>query len=291
MNNSLFFLIIAITNVCFTIVTLFNGPIINKKVGSDWNIGNCQKFSDEYELAEKQGDSSKEEKRKLLNECSRKKAMYGMEYTSLNVDIVFGFICALLGLLTYFDISKGSKKIIGIIGLVSGIICFILTLVYIIYSAYIFSNDHSNLRIIDANGIFAEWDEQKDKFVCKNVESKDLDEKYVKYKDLGKKQYNYDKDNYFINEGEKLDCSIEKVSDPTFTPEDLCDGNVNVVFSRPSYDNEEKLCDYLYYTKTENTTNKYLYDIWTTSIIFGSFVMVLNLGLGVFGFLLFKEEN
>ena len=48
----------------------------------------------------------------------------------------------------------------------------------------------------------------------------------------------------------------------------------------------------LYYhpnTSSENNdiSNKYKYDRWITTIIFGCFIIALNLALAIFGFLLF----
>jgi len=66
--------------------------------------------------------------------------MVGLEYSAFNFNIVFGFIYALLGLFNYLKIGN-IGKIIGIIGLGSGVIRFVLTLVYIIYSGIIFIQD------------------------------------------------------------------------------------------------------------------------------------------------------
>ena len=70
--------------------------------------------------------------------------MYGLEYSSLIIDVIVGFICAVLGLLHYFDVAKPFEKISGLIGLGSGIVGFILTLTYIYYSGYIFINDSTD---------------------------------------------------------------------------------------------------------------------------------------------------
>jgi len=80
-------------------------------------------------------------KKKLRNKCNRDKVMYGLEYSSLIFDVICGFICTILGLLHYFDIGKPFENITGIIGLATIIIGFILTLVYVIYGVYIFTNE------------------------------------------------------------------------------------------------------------------------------------------------------
>ena len=65
--------------------------------------------------------------------------MLGLEYSAFNINVIFGFICSILGVLLYSGNNIG--KIVGLIGLGTGILGFILTYVYIIYSAIIFVND------------------------------------------------------------------------------------------------------------------------------------------------------
>ena len=53
-------------------------------------------------------------------------------------------------------------------------------------------------------------------------------------------------------------------------------------------------CDKLYYyqsTYRYSISFKYEYDKWVTSIIFGCFIIALNLGLAIFGFLLFSQSD
>ena len=55
-----------------------------------------------------------------------------------------------------------------------------------------------------------------------------------------------------------------------------------------------KECKYLYYagnSQEDEVSLKYKYDKWVTNIIFGCFILVLNLGLALFGFLLFKQTD
>ena len=113
--------------------------------------------------------------------------MYGLEYSSLIIDIILGMVCIILGLFAYLDIFKNFGKKIGIIGLSSGVICFILTLVYTCYSGYIFNNDPSDQQKVEDNGIFAEWNDIEEEFKCKFLNNDDIYESYAKYKDLGKK--------------------------------------------------------------------------------------------------------
>ena len=297
MNKVLIFLIIALASLLFSIITILNSPIINKIVGSDWGIQNCQKYHDAYEFNKEAGNTDDINK-KNFHKWNREKAMYGLEYSSLIIDIILGMVCIILGLFAYFDIFKNFGKKIGIIGLSSGVICFILTLVYTCYSGYIFNNDPSDQQKVEDNGIFAEWNDIEEEFKCKFLNNDDIYESYAKYKDLGKKQYNYNRDYHFLKEGEEIyQCSMDIIfkefdNDNDYSPQDFCSGNVNFIFDRPTYydDNDvEKDCNYLYYWGGNDYSNKYKYDRWITSIIFSVLIIVSELGIILFGFLLFKE--
>ena len=71
-----------------------------------------------------------------------------------------------------------------------------LTIIYTGYSAYIFNNDHSEKGILYDNGALYKWDGTTsfNKYVGDwkaEDEVKDYNANKAKYKDLGKKQYNY----------------------------------------------------------------------------------------------------
>jgi len=190
--KNLIFLCVSTAIIIFTVIVLNNAPIINGLVGKDWYDENCQRYVDLHKYnkdktpAQLSGylvtsnEANKEKWLKLLkkgkNKCYRNKAMIGLEYSAFNFNIVFGFTCALLGLFNYLKIGN-IGKIIGIIGLGSGAIGFILTFVYIIYSGYIFTQDVVDKKFtslssiyssstceakkIKANGAFAKWDDDK----------------------------------------------------------------------------------------------------------------------------------
>ena len=194
--------------------------------------------------------------------------MHDLEYTSLIFDIIVGTLCCILWLLHYLDIGQYCEKITGIIGLASGVIGFILTIVYVGYSAYIFDNDHTSERKLYDNGASYKWDGSKYVGDWKSEdEDKDYNANYAKYKDLGKKQYNYNSELYkkyleapFSVTSKKLNCE---------------------------YIWRE---NYLQYQKT-SSSNKYLYDKWLTSIIFSSFTFVCAIGVAIFGLLLFLNKG
>ena len=77
-------------------------------------------------------------------------------------------------------------------------------------------------------------------------------------------------------------------------PEEECKFHrINNKFLRPEYGNE-LWCPVLVFNNDEinkNITNKYIYDRWLTTIVFGYFIIILNAGLAYFGILIYKEKN
>ena len=291
MNNSLFFLIIGCASICFTIIVICNGPVITQIVSFS-GYQNCKYESDQYNEAKKGSltDEMKKYYTKRINKCKRHNAMYGLEYASLITDIVLGFICTLLGLLSYFGTANGFGKIIGIIGLASGIICFILTLVYVCYSGYIFTKEPTTMGKLDKDGAYAEW--KNGEYVCKFYDKDDEDAIYAKYSDLGKKQYNYNKDRYFLDSSsEIMQCRPPGGDNEENEALSFCLYNTFGVISQQTYDGG-KPCNNLYtFQKCSSISNKYKYDKWVTSIIFSVLVIACNIGLALFGFLIFKDNG
>jgi hypothetical protein len=308
MNNTLIFLCIASTLLAFSIIVVSTSPSINI-FGNGWKDLNCQQFSDFHDYIEEKGAAAtKEEYLKLSKEgrnvCNRKKAMHGLEYASIVCDIVLGFICAFLSLLHYLGVGSVYEKVTGIIGIASGVICFILTLVYVIYSGYIFTNDNFDIYIsnsgptisknyisipkLDDDGVVAKYDSSEGKFKCVNYDGNDESKFYAKYNELGQKRYNYNKD--FIDTTSKfskckfpLPTSLSTSPSPPTSPSfSHCTNGIGRVAGSD--------CDVVY-VYHDDIRNKYVYDKWVTSIIFDTLNIVLSIGLAVFGFLLFKGSN
>ena len=277
--NRLIFLLVAIVCVSITIVDICNAPIINGLVGydndGDWKKLNCKKISDEKDDKDLSTED-KDELNKNLNRCNRKKAMYGLEFASLIMDVVLGFICALLGLLNYFGSAKGLEKVIGLIGIISGAVCFVMTLVYVCYSGYIFNNDDSEQDKLNEDGAIMQLNEAKTDYekIFKEEDS------MAKFKDLGKKQYNYNKDLYF--DSTKSNSCLEYKYE---------EANRDISQNPNALLNLIKACPFLYKRPEENNVNKYMYDRWLTSIILSVLVCALNIGHAVFGFLIFKNSD
>ena len=291
------FLILSGAIVIFSIICICSGPIINGIIplAGYWRTENCKQKSDFYkEAKDKNLDKDTiETRKKARNKCNREKAMYGLEYSSLIIDVICGFVCTILGLLHYFDIGKPFEKVTGIIGLATGIIGFVLTLVYIIYSGYIFTKDPyddgsgSNRYIIrrDGDWAYAKWEDGKG-FKCLFYNKKEgLNSLLAKYNDLGKKQYNYNKKKYQENVDLTSDfyrCSLNGLS---LHPSQclLNDGYISISSSGG--------CNSLYVNPEDDYVYKYLFDRWITTIIFSCFIIACDIGLAIFGFLLFKSDG
>jgi hypothetical protein len=307
------FLIFSAAIVIFSVICLVSSPLINKVTISGvynslgWGYLNCKKESDDYKKEKDTTSLTGDAKDKYLkpykhalNLCNRKKAVYGLEHASLILDIILGFLCLILGLLHYFDVGKPFEKVTGIIGLATGIIQFILTLVYVCYSGYIFTNDgpESNSYLkADKDGVIATWDESKRKYKCDFYDKDDEYAIYAKYNDLGKKIYNYDKDIYQAEDTNKITychfnyLTLTVVGEPTiiFDFDDECisgEGYIPGILSSTYLD-----CDKLYVNFPNKVENKYLYDRWVTTIIFACFIIACDIGLAIFGFLLFKSDG
>ena len=305
------FLVFSGAIVTFSIISICSAPIINKVLteSNDWGTLNCKKESDEYKHAKDTSsltDDQKKEYKRGINLCNRKKAVYGLEFSSLIIDVILGFICLILGLLHYFDVAKPFEKVTGIIGLATSVIGFILTLVYIIYSGYIFTNDipennyddnnnngnYDNLYKADNKGIFAKWDNNEKKYKCEYYDKDDENAIYAKYNEMGKKIYNYDKD---VSQAESTSpvkkCSYTK---NTLVPNPLkpskCNDNQGYLDTGASQFNAD--CDALYIEYSfSGYENKYIYDRWVTTIIFACFIIACDIGLAIFSFLLFKSDS
>ena len=271
MSKGLIFSCCAYAILLFTIVNLSVGPIISGKVGTDddlyWGTMNCEYYNDRYDEDKKtlSGDDLK---------YGAKKGMHDMEYTSFIFDIVIGFVCGLLGLLHLFDTKKEFVPKTGLIGLGCGIVGFALTFVYVIFNGIVYTtyhdyddgefkrDDDSSFAVKDSSG----------NFKCTYFEDNNPHSVYAKYSDLSAKKYNYDKD-YGLD--------LEICSTGTIESSDLSNHGI----SNPS------TCNKLYITPGTDILNKDKSDRFLTALILSLFVCLANIGLAIFGFLLFRTPS
>ena len=260
MNKIFIFLLISTVIVVFSVISFGSAPIINKTIpsSSGWAYDNCQYEADQEEKATDLNDQYEHHRKKTL--CQRKKAMYGLEYASLIFDVIFGFVCTLLSFLKYLKIGKGTEKKTGLVGLITGVVGFVLTFLYFVYSAYIFTNDtdQNNYKLFPNGARYMIQTGVGNVYPYANDKSDDSE--FAKYYELGQKQYNYDSDYYRLY------------------PSNNCK-------SSPGPSSTD--CSYAYYDAYPDNANKYLYDKWTNTLVFTFVISVCNIGLIIFGLLLF----
>ena len=282
MNHTLFFLCFSLGVLVLSIIVVCISPIINNaEYNYNWSISSWRTLSCEYYADKAKSETAKideiQKYTKLKNLCYKKKAMHDLEYASLVIDIVLGFVCVNLSFLHYFNVGKDFEKKTGLIGLITGVVCFILTLVYICYNGDIFNNDIAYgyfnginymgpINKLFPNGALCKSDGQK--YITVYEGEKDVFAQYIKYKDLGKKEYNYDENFY----------KTYLTTDPS------CQNTICPLSLLPN-------CYYIYPLPIIDNQNKDIYDIWLATLILAIIIDICCIGLSIFGFLLFKSSK
>ena len=306
MGKGLIFFCCSCCILVLTIVNLSIGPIINGSLGqiTQENIGtlNCELRKDNWDTADKQGaddDTIKYGVKYLYDACIRKKGMHDMEYTAFIFDIVIGFVCGLIGLLHLFDLKKDFVSNTGLIGLICGIVGFALTFVYVVFNGLVYTTvyvyDDTNLGgTYKRNGDYAIAEKDGDKFKCLYFDhEKNIYSKYAKISDLGKKQYNYDNDG--IEDYIKALAAHPICEDSTGSIATLCTQKETFTGGN-TYDQ----CDLIYIASSEvlngnspkeGIENKDISDRFLTTLILSLIVCLANIGLALFGFLLFRTPG
>ena len=306
MGKGLIFFACSCCILVLTAVNLSIGPIITKTIGSGWGVENCKILDDGYDQAKKGTLTDAQKKYDYeypIERCKNQKAMHDMEYTSFIFDIVIGFVCSLIGLLHLFELKKDFVSNTGLIGLICGVVGFALTFVYVILNGIVYTKYYEKeIYKRDGDGVFAE--KKGNNYECIYFDEEGNDHALIaKYSDLGKKQYNYNKDLLkSLNEGEANACKIpasDPCDDPNASPsctspitvEDICAVKTYTFStSAPSYNNKD--CEKLYLDESEyGITNKDLSDRFLTTLILSLFVCLASLGLALFGFLLFRTPG
>ena len=305
--QKLIFLCIASGILLFSIIVVNISPYNLLDKFYKWQTVSCSEISDKIKYVEK-GSGSKDTKDKTLkplkknrNRCKRRKAMIGLYYTTSNINIVVGGICALLGLLIILKVGD-VEKITGLIGLGCGFVGFVLTLVYVIESGLVFNDiDGSSKPRIDSDGSFAEWDNSKSSYLCTYYDKDNEDAVLSRYSDWGNKYLNYRKDvkyaeeekNYkYLETGGCVETSfsidIKSFCRRLNDGEKL--GKINY-YEDSSLSNKKGECDKLFFVDPEDMGRKIVYDRWLTTLIFSCFIILFNIGLAIFGFLLFNGSG
>lgn len=266
--------------ISLSFIILCFGPMINGSYYTSLPWYGYKNIFDEYDCnffldsAEKVNDENfKDYYKKLGKKCKRFAAMEGLEYTVFTLSLSIGFMYLFFHFQKFTE-GKVFSSIVTSIG-------FIITIIYIGYSGYIFNNDSSFNNVIktNSNGAFAKLDKSTGKYVLLYPKENeyDYDSRYAKIKDLKEKQYNYDKLFYFsIVYGENTEfrnCltsydEIDNVDSGQIENLHYTDKNGN-----------EKVCNYLYYYDTDHT-NKYglfLYNTWLTTLIMACLIALIEI--------------
>ena len=169
------------------------------------------------------------------------------------------------------DSALNFQKYTGLISLIGGIAAFIFTIIYVGISGYIFVYDPAFYNILNDKSqdmvkkLYSNGALKKNQGSGLYIYSNDKSDfaEYATYSELGKSQYNYNKELYKTYD-ENDDCSISK--------------------NTPS-------CEYFYDQPTVLIENKYLYDRWLTALVLAVFIFLGDLGMAVFGFMLYKGKE
>ena len=209
-------------------------------------------------------------------------------------------------------------EITGLIGLGCGFVGFVLTLVYIIESSLVFTDidDSYDLRI-DSDGAVLEL--KGNEYKCIFYDKDDKFSLFRRYSDYGNKYLNYKKEVRHKTEDnnyEFMGCTYSKSGyiplsgisdirhlltypfDELFTYNELCKELDQKIFSLPKIEYEDNKgtrmgdCTKLYYfNNSPDYEKKNKYDRWLTSIILSCFALIFNIGIAIFGFLLFNSSG
>ena len=302
MSKGLLFFCCSCCILVLTIINLSIGPVISKAVGGGidnpsnpnplpftlwdvlkkpWGTANCKAIKDYYDDVDPPTDEAKKFFETQIDYCTRAKGMHDMEYTAFIFDIVIGFVCGLIGLLHLFDLKKDFVSNTGLIGLICGIIGFALTFVYVIFNGIVFTGQYSGVYERDGDGVFAEKQSDGSYKCLYGDTSGDTFSGIAKISDLNKKQYNY-KHEFYSNE----------------IINGVCYDNGNTNIEACSYAETISVptaaagnCDKLYAEEITSITNKDIFDRFLASLILSLIVCLANIGLALFGFLLFRTPG
>ena len=205
--------------------------IIDSNVDSI-NIYDCGRYTDL--ISDEKDELRKNFFKKERSKCRRHKAMNGLEHTIFSLFFILGVIFGIINLSKGAIGESRQNEIkhqITYITIISIIIEFIITLIYLVYSFYIFENDSpsfidfnnliemtseiqekKNIPLTeikyaypvngiiktDKNGAFAKFNTETNKYelLFPPKEKEKIYDSYAKYKELNKKQYNFNKELY-----------------------------------------------------------------------------------------------
>lgn len=236
---------------------------------------------------------------KVYNKCKRIKIMKALEYISFIIDFSLTILCIYLEITEYTTIT-----------IILTFISLLTTIAYIPFNAYILNNDcpyfikyndiikmsskylekfslplapikypiiDGDFIKTDSNGAFAKLDIETNKYnlLFSKTDDSDIYGPYIKYKDLGNKVINYNKDLYFNylkgTDEEIYYCqsnAIEEIfNNGLFEGKEYTDSNGNTL-----------TCKYLYhYNYSYSRLYKNLYNRWVATLLCSCFISILQI--------------
>ena len=284
------FFICSIAILVFAIINYDIGPIINKKVGTNWATNSCKKIKDDYYKDKADNPNmSKEDKDDWdfqISECNNKRAMHNMEYTSVTFNAIISFIGIFLAA------QKTLFPKTGLVGMGCGIVGFLLTFIYVIYNGVVYTHyyDRASIYKTDGNGAVAEL--KGDKYKCFFFNKvNDTRSIIAKYSDLIKSRYNYDLklQNSFEDDYEKKGCKLNSLKI------DDCGRSEFIIGKKTYYDKEYEQhdCTKLFYQNTayDNNQNYDKSARFLTCLLLSIFTLLCYCGFIFSSFKLFKESS
>ena len=260
---------------CILVLSIINlsiGPVVNKVV------------------SEIDDEDKKNQIQSAIDACERVKGMHDMEYTSFIFDIVIGFVCGLLGLFHLFELKKEFVPKTGLIGFICGIVGFALSFVYVIFNGLVFTSKYSDVVERESDGYFAERKGSSGTiYNCiASYDKEDVFSGFAKFSDLNKKQYNYKKD--FYGDDFDSDCICDDISKRCTKGESFDAATHSATYGCHS-SVADGTCKYIYYRAEEENIYKDIFDRFLTTLILSLVVCLANIGLALFGFLLFRTPG
>ena len=155
-----------------------------------------------------------------------------------------------------------------------------------IFNGLVFTNKYSGVIERESEGYFAERKGTTGNiYNCfASFDKDDIFTGHAKFSDLNKKQYNYKKD--FYGNVPNV-CICEKLLEKCIDGEsfDISIGNDCIQNVR------ENDCKYIYADAIKVNENKNIFDRFLTTLILSLVVCLANIGLALFGFLLFRTPG
>ena len=189
------------------------------------------------------------------------------------------------------------------IGIICGVIGFVLTFVYVIFNGLVYTTvyamkeNNGNIGfILKRDGDHAIAEKDGDNYKCLYFDNQyNFLSIYAKFSDLGKKQYNYDKDIIKDYTTDQIRNCIDDNSVGSSYIVDKCARKENLISGTDISNNyKTNNCEMIYIRRSlleSGIENKDLSDRFLTTLILSLFVCLASIGLALFGFLLFRTPG